>query len=30
MDVDALLDLLPSNFERWVKVAKDERKKGLS
>ena len=30
MDVDALLDLLPKNFERWVKLAKDERKKGLS
>jgi hypothetical protein len=30
MDVDSLLDLLPSNFERWVKLAKEERKKGLS
>jgi hypothetical protein len=30
MDVDSLLNLLPSNFERWVKLAKNERKKGLS
>jgi hypothetical protein len=30
MTVDALLNLLPSNFERWVDLAKDERAKGLS
>ncbi len=30
MDVDSLLDLLPSNFGRWVNLAKDERRKGLS
>jgi len=30
MTVDALLNLLPSNFKRWVDLAKDERAKGLS
>lgn len=30
MTVDALLDLLPTNFERWVDLAIDERAKGLS
>ena len=30
MNVDDLLNLLPKNFERWVKLAKDERRKGLS
>ena len=29
MTVDALLDLLPKNFKRWVDLAKDERAKGL-
>jgi hypothetical protein len=30
MNVDALLDLVPQNFKRWVDLAKDERARGLS
>jgi hypothetical protein len=30
MDVEALLDLMPVNFKRWVDLAKDERARGLS
>lgn len=30
MNVDALLDLMPANFKRWVDLAKEERARGLS
>lgn len=30
MNVDALLDLMPQNFKRWVDKAKDERARGVS